>query len=226
MTTENNGVKTDDPNAPKDQDGVNTQSAPTGDDNQIDYKAELERIQAERDNYKQGLLNAKDKLKQLKKGQSDDEDEDIDDDDEINTRVNKIVEEKLEGLKKDVNSATVETILDSISVNSDEKELIRFHYENSIKQSGSSANDIRNDLENARLVANRKKLLAENTALKDALLANGSMTSAGAGSGSIRPSLNEVKLSPSETTLFNRTNANRQSRGLKPLTPQEFASGN
>lgn len=223
MIIENNGVETKDQNAPAGQ-VVEGQSATTDDGNQIDYKAELEKALEEKENYKTGMLNAKDKLKKYKKGEDDDDsDEDEDEDEKINEKVNRIVEERLEGLKKDVNSATVETILESISASEDEKNLIRFHYENSIRQSGMSANDIKKDLENAKLMANRNKLLSDNAALKDALLAKNSISSAGVGSSSVRTDIfTEVKLNSGETKLFERMNARRVSRGEKALTPKDF----
>ena len=217
------GVETNDPTAPEGQEGVKSQSAPTdAGQSEIDYRAELEKVKQEKENYKQGLLNAKQELKKLKKGGDDDEDEEIDQEAIIDARVKQAVEENLQILRKDVFEVTVNNFLDTLSANADEKELIRFHYENSIKQSGTSASDIKRDLENAKLMANRNKLLAENSALKDAIIAKNSITSAGVGASASREPLTQVKLSPADQALLTRVNARRVARGEKPLTAQEI----
>jgi len=177
---------------------------------QIDYKAELEKIKKERDQYKEGLLIAKKKLKG-----SDYED------------VDSIVEEKLNSFKNELISNNVKSIVNSITSDENEKALIMEHYNSSINKTGTSLDAIKNDLENAKLIANKSKLFKENTFLKEALVAKSAYSSNGVGSNTDRVTIaEEVKLSPVEQTMFERANKRRLSVGRKPLTANDFVSGN
>jgi hypothetical protein len=205
--------------APKDGQEELKKEDPNAPEGQVDYKAELEKIRQERDNYKEGMLKAKGKLKEKKE-----EDEDEEDNDE---KINKLVDEKVNSLKVEFNSVTVDSLIDSISTNPDEKNLIKEHYENSIVKSGSSLDAIKRDLENAKLIANRSKIYNENKELKEALIFKNTVSSGMSGSNFDKEDGSpDPKLSPTEKTLFDRTNQRRINRGEKPLTVKEFVGNN
>lgn len=126
----------------------------------VDYKSELEKVTAERDNYKQGMLGAKEILKG--KGI-------ITDPEDIAKIVDEKVREGISLFTSNFSKSTVESTLASLSSTEDEKKLIQFHYENSIVKSGLDPQSVRNDLENAKLLANKKALFKEAQELKIAL---------------------------------------------------------
>lgn len=149
----------------------------------IDYKAELERerkarekAESDRDNYKKGMLKAKSKKK---KDEWDDdfEDEEDDQEDVINRKVEELVSKKSEDIYKKLSQNQVNDRLDKYASSEDEKELMRFHLEHTINPSG----DLDKDVQDAKLIANRKSLLTENQELKAALRAKGSIRNSSMG---------------------------------------------
>lgn len=203
--------------APKDGEEELKQEDTQAPEGQVDYKAELEKIKQERDNYKQGMLNAKERLKENRG-----DDNEIDED-----KFNRLVDEKINSLRGDINLATVDTILSNLSTNPDEQALIKEHYNSSIVKTGSSIDAIKSDLQNAKLLANRSKILNENNELKEALISKNTISSGMSGSNMDKPSLDaDVKLSHTERVLFERTNQRRLRRGEKALTEQEFVGNN
>lgn len=122
----------------------------------IDYAKELqdslqreEKLKEERDNYKKGMLLAKGKLKS---------EENTDEEANIEDRVQKAVNMAIEPLKQIISKPVIDTIIDSFTDNPDKKQLIKFHYENSIKHTGTTPEAIKEDLENALLIADKKAL--------------------------------------------------------------------
>jgi hypothetical protein len=184
MFLDNDGVEEDDQTAPtgQEEEGVEEEgndpadpNAPEGeeDEPEVDYAAELEaeraartKAEQERDNYKIGLINAKKKLKG-DKPKSDDEGEEEEEGEEegLEDAVTKAVDKRLQALTQD----TIDETLTELSSDPDEQKLIMFHYENTINKTGYSKRSIRADLENAQLLANRKKILKENREVKRAL---------------------------------------------------------
>lgn len=150
----------------------------------VDYKAELEKLQAEKlkadeekNNYKQGMLNAKDQLKKFKKGETPDDDDDSDDLDE---KVKAIVSEQVATIKSDLEKSTVDSLIGEYSDDPDEQALIKYHLENSVAKNGS----IRGRIENAQLIANKKLLAREREELTYALKAKGGVGRFSAAGGS------------------------------------------
>jgi hypothetical protein len=117
---------------------------------EIDYKAELERVKVEKEKLEEvarrqaGALREERKLRK----QEPEGDEDV---------VAKVVTE----LDKRRIAEDIDATLESLVENEDERELVRHVYETSIKSTGSSRSAIRRDLENARLLANRAKFVAQ-----------------------------------------------------------------
>jgi len=171
MTEVKDGVEEEEVIAPEPQDGVEEedQNAPADQEPVVDYKAELEKMTSERDNYKQGMINAKDKLKKQK-----DDDFDLFEED---TEVSK----ELEILKETVRQNSIDGVLSSLSSNPDEQQLILAHYKNSLKPSGTDAVSIRKDLERAKILANNVTFAKENKELKAILKAKTTTTSSSRG---------------------------------------------
>lgn len=136
-------------------------------DEKIDYKAELDRLQQERDNYKQGLLSAKDKLKKLKGDSKEDGPEDGDKGQikEIRDEIRQEIESMKEGFIGDYISDNIK----SISENKDEFDLIKYHYDNTIVRSGTSKEAIEQDIRRAKLLANQGRFEREFEELKRTL---------------------------------------------------------
>lgn len=177
-------VKKDDQSASADQD-VEKKSQEASSEEVVDYKAELELERAahaktagDRDNYRTGMLSAKDQLK--KKGVK--KDEEIEDEDSEmsaeDIRINELVDSRISALEKKTDLNTFDSMVGDYTDNSDEQALIKFHFENSVGQAGS----IRDRIENAQLIANKKVLLKQNSELRRAV-ENGSGVSRKATAG-------------------------------------------
>lgn len=156
------GVKEEGSQAPGNQEGQ-----------VVDHAAELEKLKTERDNYKQGMLDAKDILKG--KGV-------VTDPEDIAKLVDAKVEERLSIFTTNFAKSTVESTLSEISSSDAEKELIKFHYDNSIIKSGLDPASVKNDLENAKLLANKKTFFKQTKEMEIALQNKANMSSAGQGS--------------------------------------------
>ena len=174
------------------------------------YKEELDRLQKERDNYKQGLLNAKEKLKKQKENV----DENINIDEDLEERLAKRIEEtvlqaqskwQLDRIQDDVTNT-----INAYSNNDDEAELIKYHYENTIKQSGTSKQAIDEDVKIAKLLANRKRLELENEELAMALRSKTTVNKERSVSGQkMNRDVYDIKFSDADLALLNR-------RGINP----------
>ena len=153
MEKENEGVEEIVQDAPIEQENALENEGSDGatdsdEGTEIDYKAELEKVSKDRDNYKEGLLVAKDKLK--KKGSSVDPEE-------IAKIVKETMKEEIGSLHSLITGNTLESALSKLTDNPAKKDLIKFHYENSIIKTGS----IDEDLENALLIADKKTILKQ-----------------------------------------------------------------
>jgi len=135
-------------------------------DGNDEYENELNRLKQERDNYKEGMLNAKDKLKRHKVVPDLDEDTIAE---RIKADVLAEMENKDKAREIDRQSDYISEVLDKVATSDSEKKLIKYHYENSIKQSGFTRAAILADLENAKILANREKLIRENEELSESL---------------------------------------------------------
>lgn len=108
-----------------------------------DYKALLNKAEEERDNYKKGLLKAKGKIPDEPMSEEDKED--------LASRVAaKLAPELKSSLVSTVAKETLDSKLDKLSSNSDERELIRYHFEFS-----TAGEDIDTRLANAKAIANK-----------------------------------------------------------------------
>ena len=167
---------------------------------EVDFKAELEKAKTEREHYKQGMLNAKAKLKEQNLPE-------VDISSLVEQKVNEQLDERFSVFETDFASDTVETLLDGLTANADERELIKFHYENTVRHSGVTKSAILTDLRRARLHANEAKILLENEELRVALKSKNSITNSGMGSGQSKSQPdNEPNFTPQELAILKRRN--------------------
>ena len=167
--TKDDGVKDDKADKPAGDQAPGDEIKASGDDG-IDWakelaakETELAKSNEDRDNYRDGMLNAKDKLEKSKKPK-----EDIRETDVV-SQVSEIVSKQVEGLRKDFSEDTLDTMISSLANNPDKQAVIRFHYENTIKQTGASKTDIRRDLANALAIADNAQIRKENDEIKTSI---------------------------------------------------------
>lgn len=162
-------------------------------DSQFDYQAELERE-------RQLRLKAEKKIVKLKKQMSSgDDDNDVSED-----REERIAQKVVGYLESKSNREVVEEVLDRASNgNAGLRELIKFHYENTINHSGSSRQSIEEDIAAARAIANRRRYENESRALKDTLQSKATLSTAPQFSGQkISQNKPQPKLSEKERKLL------------------------
>lgn len=110
---------------------------------QIDYKAQVEKLQRDNENYKIGIQKAKGKLPQDPMTEEDRED--------LATRVAaKLAPELKSSLVSTVAKNDLDSKLDNLTSNPDEKEAIRYHFEFS-----TAGEDVDARLQNAKAIANK-----------------------------------------------------------------------
>ncbi len=200
-------VKKDDSTASESQDA---------EESEIDYKAELERIKALVEVKDNRLNKAEHKIVELKKelGESDEDDTSDDDPYGVQDIVKREVERITSSLKQEMLGDVVEEELNRLSDSPDEKELIKYHYNNRIKSSGVSRKAIQEDLRSAYLLANQSKFLKENEELKAALKSEATKSKGGTGSNQ-KPlkaeEKTEIKLSAADLAFCKK-------RGIDPKT--------
>jgi hypothetical protein len=190
---------------------------------EIDYKAELEAQLAQKNKQ---LSQAEHTIEQLKKAKKEDAPPATEETSQefitaeeltrqIEARNKAELAEMESRIKREMSEATIEEELSRVSSNLDEQALIKFHYENSIKQSGFTRSAIQQDLARARLLANEKKLTIENEELKEALKAKNSTGNASQGSNQDKTvPEDEPNLTPQERSLMKR-HADRAGLTLK-----------
>lgn len=137
----------------------------------VDYKAELEaerakrtKAESDRDNYREGMLNAKDQLKKKKGMKAEEGSEDEKESDDIEDRIASIVDKRLGIIQKSTDLVAFESIVGQYTDDPDEAELIKFHFENSV-----GGGSVRERIENAHLIANKKKFLKERSEMARSL---------------------------------------------------------
>lgn len=121
---------------------------------EVNYKAELEKVKAEKEKLEEvarkqaGALREERRLR--KQGEQSEE-----------APEDKVVSKVIDEIEKRRIADDIEATLEEMTPNQEERELIRHHYENSIKSTGSTRRAIKADLENAKLLANKSRFLSE-----------------------------------------------------------------
>lgn len=180
------------------------------DDEDIDYKAELEKVKSDSENYKEGMLTKKIENKDLKQ-----------ENEELKQRLEEVENSDVRDVvKEELNHTKLSEMLSSIS-NEDERELVQYHYENSIKKSGQ----IDNDFHRARVLANAKKIERDNKELRQAMISKSTQSNASIGNNQSKPKdTPKVKLGEGDKTMIKRINERRIANGKKALSNDEIAN--
>ena len=143
-----------------DADDTANPTASEDETNEVDYEAELDAEKERRTKAEQKIVDMKRQSK------------DID--------IDTLVEEKVNAKMQDSATDLLADVLTGIT-NDKERELVKYHYENSIKPTGFTVLAIQKDVARARLIANEGKITKENSEMKIALKAKHSV---GTGTGS------------------------------------------
>lgn len=187
---------------------------------EVDWKAEAERLQTERDNYREGMINAKDQLKKQKtdpEGKSTTQESD----DDLAEKVGKIVSEQLSKFQTGLNANTVDSMLEKMTDNPDKRAVIKFHYENTINKTGTSTTDIERDLRNALAIADYGRTQKENSEIKTSAK-NRKGVGSGDGKGSNKSKnqsntdISKLKFSKNDESLIARM-ASRQGKSREEI---------
>lgn len=157
--------------------------------NNPDYKLELD---AERKRREQ----AEYALKELRKKKSEELMAGLDLDD----RIAKEVEKATATLREEVGRTTLHSSIQKIASSPEEAELILHHYSHSIRQSGS----LLDDLENAKLLANKPRILKENEELRRTLQTPSISKAPSSGAGQKVEEKVTPELTPFEKQLLER----------------------
>lgn len=160
--------------------------------NEIDYEALLAAETTRREKAEKKIVDMK---RAEKNG------DEYEDPDEL---INQRIDERVSKALQDSSTDTVEDTLQSITDNDKERALIKFHYENSIKQSGYSKAAIAQDLERAKLIANESKIRKENSELKEALKARASMGRGSSGTNQDRATVDDRKFSKEDLAFMQK----------------------
>ena len=171
---------------------------------EIDYKAMLAEEKAK-------LQRAEDKIIKLKKTKQSDEvhhrtEEEIGD---VEDRVAELVKQQVTQIKDEVRGEIVESevddLLSEVSSGDDEKNLIKHIYENRLQRSGFTRASIREDLINAKILANKDTLIKSNKELSAALRSKTTTQSApNFGSGTRKTESPKPSYSAAEAALLKR----------------------
>lgn len=197
MPDENKEVETNVQPASTGEQGVETttqttatEPAPVQETKEIDYKAEYEAAQKQLEQAEHVIVETKKENKQLKATTTDPDGAQLDyvtaDElkDTLKTEMREEFEAKLAGLQKTVSEVAVSTVdseLDKVSKNPDEQALIRLYYDKKIVKSGLTREAIAQDLQLAKVLANKKSIEKENSELKAALIAKSTVGTASVG---------------------------------------------
>jgi hypothetical protein len=178
-----------------------TKQADAEKNDKIDYAAELEKAQTRISQAEHTIVELRKKKEPVTEEPSVEEDV-----------VDQKISEGFSKIQQQLASTAIASTLASLSDDPDERKLILFHYQNSIKTTGITPDAILTDLENAKILANRRKLIRENSEIKRAVIAKNNTTGAGAGSNQDKQEVEAqptVKVTAAEAALLAR-------RGLKP----------
>lgn len=153
---------------------VETKSEETSQD--IDYKAANEKLKTK--------LEAAGNTIQKLKGENKDDKDQTDEGEEIlpdsysKAEIDAMVDTKLAGIQRNIQSGQVREMAYSMAGSPEEAEYMITLYGNVIQPTG----DVREDLENAQLIANKKKLATQLTEVQRAANSRGDLSSTGGAS--------------------------------------------
>ncbi len=155
----------------------------------IDYVQEYERERERRERAEFTLYKKKKAERAAKKEQI--EETGMVDSDAIAQQV----EERFVALAMAREEKMAEDLIDEelmhLTSNPDERKLIRFKYDNAINKTGFSRLAIRQDLDDAKFLANKSRYLKEKTELAQTAISKATITNSGSGTNLDRPTTTE-----------------------------------
>ena len=161
------------------------------------------KAEEERDNLKVALTQSRDKLKAkaatIEETAEQEKQSEIEVD-KIHDIVDRVTTEKVNAIRTDLAVATFENVLNSLTDNVKERELIKQHYKQSIRPSGIDERSIRNDLVLAKAAANIEYLEFKNQPKFDSKMTTAMNMSGGKDSGLHVEK--EANLSDEDTSLL------------------------
>ena len=177
----------------------------------VDYKSEFERVSKQLGQAEHKLDKQRQELKKTREKTSSDIDVDS-----IREQVLAESKKEIEKFKEDLSKDTYESTLASITSNEDERKLIDFYYKNRITKTGFSRQDILQDLSDARILANKKRLEKTMGEMKQSMISKNTKNSQGSATSDNQSEMkDEIKLSPEQARIAK----------IYGLTPEEVING-
>lgn len=162
--TNNTQEETDSTPETNEEDNQTLDDQSTEQQDAVDYKAAYEAEVLKSQKKDKELNQARFKLAQENKAKKesqaalnkDNSNEESENDAALDTE--SIVEEAVNRVRKEMSASIVESSLDTLTSNEDEKKLIKLFYENKIVKSGYDKESVAEDLAYAQLLANKQKI--------------------------------------------------------------------
>jgi hypothetical protein len=172
----NGDAGTDNPAAPAsgDDNNQNNQGQQKPGD-EVDYKAELERVNTQ-------LGQAEHTIETLKKGKKKPGEAGTEEEQQQQPDVGQVVEQKFDELRSDLLSDFITDTVKGLTDNPDKQALILHHYNNSIRHSGSSKAQVQADLELAAAMADAPRIRKEHAEMQRTLANKKTIQNTGGGS--------------------------------------------
>lgn len=181
----------------------------SGEENkEFDYKAELERVQ-------KSLAKAQNALTKERLSKKREKDEEIDENpsepstEVLEERIRNIIREETSAIRRDLVKGELDREVNRVARNADEAELIKYVYSNLIIPTGN----LREDVENAKLLANRKRLNQEYAEIEYSKRSNELAGKSGSGAGTKTNNKAPIRLTDIEKRL---------TKAPYNLTPEEI----
>jgi len=160
---------------------------------QIDYEAELKRERERREAAEKAAADAAFKLRERKRKGEDVEEDEVDEDAPLTGKqLQDILRKEREQTKKELNASSIALKAREIAGSDSEAQLIIEIHKNRSFPDGLSLDE---QIEEAYAIANRHKIVAENSDLKRALRGKDTISTNVAGTHRDSPALDEPKLS-------------------------------
>jgi len=184
---------------------------------QVDYKAELDKERQARELAEKSAADLAFKLREKKRNE-----EDYDEEEKPLTakELQKILAEERQANEKKALMFEAERIADTFSTNSEEKSLILEIHKN---RSFPSHLTLSEQIEESYLIANKKRILGENSELKRALKSKQNVNNTSANTHQDEPSAGQPKMSPADAKALDL--AGFKWNGTKRVYEKKLADG-
>lgn len=164
------------------------------------FEAELEK--------QKGIIGHKEEVIKTEKSKNEELEKKLEetgfDAEEIQAQVREAIDSEVDGLKKGFVTDAIDDEIDMVSSSPEETELIKFHFQNSVKLSGTTRKEIRRAVKTSKMLANEKKILSTNTELAKALEASATTRTARDESGEKSQPEEQENLNSEEQSLMDK----------------------